>query len=166
MRHWQGSLRIPIMEVNYEKLVADFEPQCRSLIEFCGLEWDERCLSFHTAKRAVGTYSYDQVGNRTDLSGSYLNGNRITAFNGCSYATDTDGNVTSRSCGGQGTTFTWSAENRLTSYSVSDGPTVTMDYDAGGRLSRRISSAAGTTWVRPRAWRSRRAGLIPWWPRP
>lgn len=61
MRHWQGSLRIPIMEINYEKLVSDFEPQCRSLIEFCGLEWDERCLSFHTAKRTVGTLSYDQV---------------------------------------------------------------------------------------------------------
>ncbi len=61
MRHWQGTLRIPILEVNYEKLVADFEPQCRSLVEFCGLEWDERCLSFHTAKREVGTYSYDQV---------------------------------------------------------------------------------------------------------
>jgi RHS repeat-associated protein len=93
------------------------------------------------------TYGYDQVGNRTDLGGSYLNGNRISMFNGCMYGTDTDGNVTSRSCGGQTITFTWSAENRLTSYSVSGGPTVTMDYDAGGRLSRRASSSGGTTYL-------------------
>ncbi len=44
-------------------------------------------------------------------------------------------------------TFTWSAENRLTGYSVGGGgPTVSLDYDAGGRLSRRISSAIGTNY--------------------
>jgi hypothetical protein len=83
------------------------------------------CLSFNEddgysctqfAADSTHTYSCDQVGNRTDLSGSYLTGNRISMFNGCMYGTDNDGNVTSRSCGAQTTTFTWSAESRLAGY--------------------------------------------------
>ena len=31
------------------------------MIEFLGLEWDERCLLFHKSPRDVMTLSYDQV---------------------------------------------------------------------------------------------------------
>lgn len=31
------------------------------MIEFCGLEWDARCLRFHESERVVTTPSYDQV---------------------------------------------------------------------------------------------------------
>lgn len=61
MAHWKTMLRIPTLEINYEKLVADPEPTIRTLIEFVGLEWDDRCLHFHESKRAVTTPSYDQV---------------------------------------------------------------------------------------------------------
>lgn len=61
MTHWKTVLRIPVLEINYEKLVADPEPTIRTLIEFVGLEWDDRCLYFHESKRAVTTPSYDQV---------------------------------------------------------------------------------------------------------
>src|SRR5438067_9860795 len=54
-------------------------------------------------------FSYDSAGNRRNNGGSYLTANRITAFAGCSYVTDNDGNVTSRTCGTQTVTFTWSA---------------------------------------------------------
>ena len=86
----------------------------------------------------VGTpavYSFDAVGNRLDLGGSYTPGNRITQFNGCSYTTDLDGNVTSRSGGGcgAGASFFWSAEGELDS--LHTGTTgVKYLYDAGGRL--------------------------------
>lgn len=46
-------------------------------------------------------YAYDSVGNRKDQGGTYLTGNRISAFATCSYPTDNDGNVTSRTCGAQ-----------------------------------------------------------------
>lgn len=84
------------------------------------------------------TFSYDAVDNRTDQGGSYTaTGNRIQAFSGCSYTTDLDGNVTSRSCAGQTLTFSWSAENRLTAVKIAGGDSLTFRYDALGRLVRR-----------------------------
>jgi RHS repeat-associated protein len=88
------------------------------------------------------TFAYDSVGNRRDHGGTYTTGNRITAFNGCTYGTDYDGNVTSRSysaapCPNQNLTFTWTADNRLASFAVTGGASVTLDYDAFGRLVRR-----------------------------
>ena len=61
MAHWRTVLRIPVMDVSYEDLVADQEAISRELIEFCGLEWDDSCLNFHETKRFVATASYDQV---------------------------------------------------------------------------------------------------------
>lgn len=61
MQHWRSVVDIPFYEIHYADLVADQEKYSRELIEFCGLDWDERCLDFHTAKRDVATASYDQV---------------------------------------------------------------------------------------------------------
>ena len=76
-------------------------------------------------------------GDLVDLTGRYTN-TRITAFNGCTYSTDADGNVTSRVCGTTTTTLVWSAEGTLDSLrvAVSGGATtgVKFGYDASGRL--------------------------------
>ena len=61
MAHWKSVLDIPILDVNYEKLIADSESVSRSMVDFCGLDWDEQCLSFHKSERWVATASYDQV---------------------------------------------------------------------------------------------------------
>lgn len=61
MAHWREVLDIPILEVGYEALVGDQEQQTRALLEFCGLEWDERCLRFNETRRFAATASYDQV---------------------------------------------------------------------------------------------------------
>jgi len=61
MNHWAAVLDIHMMEVNYEDLVADQERKSRTIIEFCGLKWDDRCLRFYDTKRVVGTASHDQV---------------------------------------------------------------------------------------------------------
>lgn len=61
MDHWKQVLRIPILEIQYENLVANQEEGSRRLIEFCGLQWEERCLRFHENRRLVNTFSYDQV---------------------------------------------------------------------------------------------------------
>lgn len=60
MQHWK-SLGIDMLEVPYERLVADPEPCIRQLIEYCGLEWDECCLNFYDSERVTRTSSYDQV---------------------------------------------------------------------------------------------------------
>ena len=61
MEHWRKVLTIPLLEINYEDLIADQEQVSRSLLEFCGLKWDESCLRFHKTERFVRTASYDQV---------------------------------------------------------------------------------------------------------
>ena len=61
MAHWRRALPIPIHEVCYEQLVADPEPICRSLIAYCGLDWNPACLAFHKTERTVQTPSRWQV---------------------------------------------------------------------------------------------------------
>jgi tetratricopeptide (TPR) repeat protein len=62
MEHWHAVLPPgAILDVQYEDLVADLEPQARRIIDYCGLDWDDRCLSFHTNKRPVWTASLAQV---------------------------------------------------------------------------------------------------------
>jgi tetratricopeptide (TPR) repeat protein len=61
MSHWQEVLDLPILEVRYEELVADPLRVGRQIVEFCGLAWDERCLTFHESGRFAYTLSYDQV---------------------------------------------------------------------------------------------------------
>ena len=86
-------------------------------------------------------FTYDSAGNRRDNGGTYTTGNRISAFGGCSYVTDNDGNVTSRTCGTQTVTFAWTAESRLASYTVG-GQTIALQYDAAGWLVRKDLNAA------------------------
>jgi tetratricopeptide (TPR) repeat protein len=61
MAHWLKVLPLPILEVQYEELVADQEGQSRRLIDFLGLPWDPACLQFHQTQRAVMTASVWQV---------------------------------------------------------------------------------------------------------
>jgi hypothetical protein len=62
MAHWRQVLPPGvILEVQYEDLVNDLEGEARRLILHCGLAWNERCLSFHEAERAVRTASVSQV---------------------------------------------------------------------------------------------------------
>jgi tetratricopeptide (TPR) repeat protein len=62
MAHWRRVLPVErILEVRYEDVVADLEKQARRIIAYCGLPWDDRCLSFHETERPVRTASSAQV---------------------------------------------------------------------------------------------------------
>jgi tetratricopeptide (TPR) repeat protein len=61
MAHWREVLPVAMYEVRYEDLVADTEASVRGLLEYCGLPWDEQCLSFHETRRSVRTASINQV---------------------------------------------------------------------------------------------------------
>jgi hypothetical protein len=61
MAHWRAVLPLPMLELAYEEVVADLETSSRRLVEFCGLEWEDRCLKFHENPRAVQTTSRIQV---------------------------------------------------------------------------------------------------------
>jgi tetratricopeptide (TPR) repeat protein len=61
MEHWRQVLPVPMLEVDYEELVADLEKGARAIVARCGLDWDPACLEFHKNKRAVRTSSVEQV---------------------------------------------------------------------------------------------------------
>jgi tetratricopeptide (TPR) repeat protein len=62
MAHWRRVLPPGrILDVRYEDVVADLEGQARRILAHCGLDWDERCLSFHKTVRPVLTWSATQV---------------------------------------------------------------------------------------------------------
>ena len=61
MDHWHEILPGRVLTVQYEDVVADFEPQVRRLLDFCGLPWQDACLRFYESERPVRTPSSEQV---------------------------------------------------------------------------------------------------------
>ncbi len=62
MAHWRDILPPErILDVRYEDVVEDLETQVRRILSYCGLPWDDRCLSFHETDRPVRTASATQV---------------------------------------------------------------------------------------------------------
>jgi hypothetical protein len=60
--HWHAVLpRESILDVPYAELVCDQEGWTRRILDFIGLEWDVRCLSFQDTSRTVATGSAWQV---------------------------------------------------------------------------------------------------------
>ena len=61
MAHWKMVYPERILELGFEQLVAEPEPETRRLAEFCGLEWQPNCLDFHQRDDASYTFSEAQV---------------------------------------------------------------------------------------------------------
>lgn len=61
MEHWRSALGVPVFEVDYARMVTDFEPTVREMLQFLDLPWFASCLEFHTSERAVQTNSRWQV---------------------------------------------------------------------------------------------------------
>lgn len=91
-------------------------------------------------------YTYDGVGNRTDLGAVIGTGNRLTSFNGYTMTYDNDGNLLSKSKSGFSQTFTWNSLGQLTQV-VTNGVTTTFGYDGWGRRVRKATGATVTRYV-------------------
>ncbi len=61
MKHWEAILDRQVFSIKYEDLVTDQERISRDIISFCGLEWDDACLTFYKSSRHVATASFNQV---------------------------------------------------------------------------------------------------------
>lgn len=61
MAHWATVLPEPYLELDYEELVGDPEPQTRRLLDYLGLDWENACLDFHKQAGTVQTASLWQV---------------------------------------------------------------------------------------------------------
>ena len=61
MAHWKALYGDDILDVDYDAFVREPRPAVERLLEFCGLDWSDRCLSFHEHDNAVKTASVWQV---------------------------------------------------------------------------------------------------------
>ena len=61
MAHWRALYGADILDLDYDALVHEPHTAIERLTTFCGLEWEEGCLSFEQATRAVKTASAWQV---------------------------------------------------------------------------------------------------------
>lgn len=61
MEYLNGLLPGHIFNITYEDIIANQESETRKMLEYCGLPWDEACLSFHKTARPVRTASSEQV---------------------------------------------------------------------------------------------------------
>ncbi|MFT5483027.1 MAG: tetratricopeptide (TPR) repeat protein [Halieaceae bacterium] len=61
MDHWDDILPGKVLRVNYERVITDTETEVRRILDYCGLPFEESCLTFYSTKRAVHTASSEQV---------------------------------------------------------------------------------------------------------
>jgi tetratricopeptide (TPR) repeat protein len=61
MRHWDRVLPGWVLRVHHEDVVDDLPGNVRRILDFCGLEFEPRCLEFHKTVRSVRTASSEQV---------------------------------------------------------------------------------------------------------
>jgi len=59
--HYRRNVNMRYLPVRYEDMVADQEASVRRILEFIGVEFDPRCLSFEQNTRYARTASYAQV---------------------------------------------------------------------------------------------------------
>jgi Tfp pilus assembly protein PilF len=61
MTHWKSQYGADILDFDYDVFVREPRPAIQRLLHFCGLSWDENCMSFHQTHGAVKTASVWQV---------------------------------------------------------------------------------------------------------
>jgi tetratricopeptide (TPR) repeat protein len=61
MLHWDAVLPGRLHTLHYEQLILDPEPTIRKLLNYCELDWDEKCLRFEDNRQTVRTLSSTQV---------------------------------------------------------------------------------------------------------
>jgi tetratricopeptide (TPR) repeat protein len=81
MDFWHETQPGLVLDVAYEKMVADQEVETRRLIDHCGLPWEDACVRFYETERAVNTASSEQV-RRPIYSGSVQSWRKFEAYLG------------------------------------------------------------------------------------
>lgn len=61
MDHWDDVIPGDVLRVLYEDVTANIESQVTSILDYCGLPFENACLDFHKTERAVRTASSEQV---------------------------------------------------------------------------------------------------------
>lgn len=59
--HWKTLFGADILDFDYDEFVREPRPAVERLLAFCGLDWEEDCMSFHRVSNSVKTASVWQV---------------------------------------------------------------------------------------------------------
>ena len=57
MNFWNKSLSDFVFNIKYENLIYNLKDEISNLLKFCNLDWNDKCLNFHTNKRVIKTAS-------------------------------------------------------------------------------------------------------------
>ena len=72
-----AALDLPRFDLRYDDLVTNPEATVSTMLEFCGLPWEESCLAFDKNQRFVKTASYAQVRRPINRSGGAVRSRTI-----------------------------------------------------------------------------------------
>ena len=61
MSFWKQNSFKNILDIEYENLIENKDSEIKKIINFCSLDWDENCLSFHKNKSPIKTMSTSQA---------------------------------------------------------------------------------------------------------
>ena len=61
MNFWKSKYKNSILDIRYENLVSDNTNEIRNILKFCGLNFEEKCLSFYENKAPIKTMSTAQA---------------------------------------------------------------------------------------------------------
>ena len=61
MIYWNENLKDQIFDIKYEDLVNNPEKKIKELINFCELDWQEKCIEFYKNKKSIKTVSFAQA---------------------------------------------------------------------------------------------------------
>jgi tetratricopeptide (TPR) repeat protein len=59
--HYRAEMALRYLPIRYDAMVTNQEETVRAILDFIGVPFDERCLSFHENRRYARTASYAQV---------------------------------------------------------------------------------------------------------
>ena len=57
MQHWHSVIPDYVLDVSYEQLISDPEHTMQSLLAFCGIDWDNACMSNSQVQTPITTLS-------------------------------------------------------------------------------------------------------------
>ena len=64
MSYWNNLFPGFIFNIKYENLISNIQIEIQSLLKYCNLEWNDKCLNFHNNNRPIHTASDVQARNK------------------------------------------------------------------------------------------------------
>ena len=61
MKFWESKVPDFFFTIKYEDIVEDIETSSKKIINFCGLDWEQECMSFYNNKSPIKTMSTAQA---------------------------------------------------------------------------------------------------------